>query len=158
MVFRTQRTTWKPIFQVPPLKAGVTLPPLLVAARLAAFLMDRAITIPFTRFSFGLDPILSLHPLVGGVVHFALALFQIMLVLHYDLPRTLILRMLANTVFDSLFGLIPLAGPFVDATFKASQINYSLLEKTYLEHYCVSKKTKRRSATPEIIDVVAETS
>ena len=74
-----------------------------------AWLMDRALIIPGTKISVGLDALLGLLP-VGG--DFLTGLVQVGLVLialrHYKVPKSIAARMMANVLLDIAVGSIPL--------------------------------------------------
>ncbi len=94
-----------------------------------AWLMDRALTIPGTKISVGLDALLGLLPIGGDV---ATGLVQVAIVLialrHYHVPKTVAARMMANVLLDVGVGSIPLLGDLFDAGFKANTRNIKLLE------------------------------
>ena len=94
-----------------------------------AWLMDRAITIPGTRTTVGLDALLGLIP-VGG--DFLTGIVQVGLVLvalaHYRVPAPVAIRMLANVLVDVGVGSIPLVGDLFDVAFKANTRNMRLLD------------------------------
>ena len=108
------------------------LPPGLQWAKQSAYWMDNAIPIPFTSFRFGLDPLLSLHPLAGDIVSVVFLVIFIGLAIRYKLPKTLILKMAVNCAIDALIGLVPMLGDIVDAAFKSTAMNANLLEEAYL--------------------------
>jgi nitrate reductase NapE component len=93
-----------------------------------AWLMDRAITVPGTRVSVGLDALLGLLPLGGdvltGCVQTALVLVALS---HYRLPRHVAARMLGNVLLDVAAGSVPLVGDLFDVAFKANTRNMELL-------------------------------
>ncbi len=95
-----------------------------------AWLMDRAITIPGTRITIGLDALLGLLP-VGG--DFLTGLIQSGLVLvalyQYRVPRVVAARMAANVLLDTALGAIPIVGDVFDAFFKANTRNVKLLQQ-----------------------------
>jgi hypothetical protein len=94
-----------------------------------AWLMDRALTIPGTKISVGLDAVLGLLPIGGDV---ATGLVQVALVLvalrYYHVPKSVATRMMANVLLDVAVGSIPLVGDLFDAGFKANTRNIKLLE------------------------------
>ena len=94
-----------------------------------AWLMDRALIIPGTKISVGLDALLGLLP-VGG--DFLTGLVQVGLVLialrHYKVPKSIAVRMMANVLLDIAVGSIPLLGDLFDAGFKANTRNVKLLQ------------------------------
>lgn len=94
-----------------------------------AWLMDRAVGIPGTRFRIGLDAILGLLPIGGDVLT---GLVQAGLVLvalyHYRVPKRVAARMAANVLIDIGVGAVPLLGDLFDIAFKANTRNLRLLE------------------------------
>jgi hypothetical protein len=96
--------------------------------------MDRAIQIPGTRITVGLDALLGLLP-VGGDVLTGLVQTAIVLValLHYRVPRAVAARMAANVLLDTALGSIPLVGDVFDVFFKANTRNLKLLHQVQQE-------------------------
>jgi hypothetical protein len=94
-----------------------------------AWLMDRALTIPGTKFSIGLDAILGLLPVGGdvltGVVQAGLVLIALR---HYRVPKSIAARMVGNVLLDVAIGSIPFLGDLFDAGFKANTRNVRLLQ------------------------------
>src|SRR4051794_20107972 len=94
-----------------------------------AWLMDRAVTIPGTRISIGLDAVLGLLPVAGDLLT---GLIQAGLVLvalgHYRVPKAVAARMMANVLIDIAVGSIPILGDLFDVAFKANTRNLKLLE------------------------------
>jgi len=99
-----------------------------------AWLMDRAITIPGTRITVGLDALLGLLP-VGG--DFMTGLIQTGIVLvalfHYRVPRAVAARMAANVLLDTTLGAIPVLGDLFDVFFKANTRNLQLLQQVQVD-------------------------
>ncbi len=93
-----------------------------------AWLMDRAIPIPGTKFRVGLDAILGLFPgagdIVTGVIQTGLVLTALK---HYRVPKAVAARMAANVLLDTVVGSIPMVGDLFDAGFKANTRNLALL-------------------------------
>jgi hypothetical protein len=112
-------------------RSGNTLRDQAVARNLerVAWLMDRAVVIPGTKISLGLDALLGLFPIGGDV---ATGLVQVAIVLialrHYHVPRSVAMRMMANVLLDVAVGSIPLLGDLFDVGFKANTRNVRLLE------------------------------
>ena len=94
-----------------------------------AWLMDRAIRIPGTKITLGLDAILGLLPLGGDVLT---GFVQVMLVLvalrTYRVPKHVAARMVGNVLLDVAVGTIPVLGDLFDVAFKANTANLKLLE------------------------------
>src|SRR3954468_23996934 len=75
------------------------------------WLMDRAIKVPGTNITIGLDALLGLLP-VGGDAMTGLIQTGIVLValFHYRVPRAVAARMMANVLLDTALGAVPLLG------------------------------------------------
>jgi len=93
-----------------------------------AWLMDRAFTIPGTRYKVGLDALIGLFPVGGdilaGMIQVAIVLAA---VLYFRVPKAVAARMAANVLLDVGLGTIPLVGDGFDAVFKANSKNVKLL-------------------------------
>jgi len=103
-----------------------------------AWLMDRAITIPGTNISVGLDALLGLLPVGGdvmtGVIQTAIVLIAMY---QYKVPRAVAARMAANVLIDTALGALPVVGDAFDVFFKANTRNLKLLQQVQhqrLEH------------------------
>src|SRR5580693_7746384 len=94
-----------------------------------AWLMDRALAIPGTRISVGLDALLGLLPVGGdlltGLVQTALVLVALS---HYKVPKAVAAKMMTNVLLDIAVGSIPILGDLFDVGFKANTRNIKLLE------------------------------
>ncbi|MFO0956620.1 MAG: DUF4112 domain-containing protein [Isosphaeraceae bacterium] len=116
--------------EVLPAGAGVENRDLLHRLDKLAWLMDRAVTVPGTRISFGLDALLGLLPFGGD---FATGLVQTALVLvaarKVAVPRAVVARMAANVLLDMAVGAIPFVGDLFDVYFKANTRNMALLRE-----------------------------
>jgi Domain of unknown function (DUF4112) len=97
--------------------------------RRLSHLLDNAIPIPGTSYRIGIDPILGLLPGGGDTVAGALGAYIVFEAARMGLPRSVIWQMVGNIVFDSLVGIIPVAGDLFDAGWKANVRNIALLEK-----------------------------
>src|SRR3954471_24581005 len=95
-----------------------------------AWLMDRAITIPGTRITVGLDALLGLLPVGGdvltGIIQTAIVLVAMF---QYRVPRAVAARMAANVLLDTAIGAIPFLGDAFDVFFKANTRNIRLLQQ-----------------------------
>jgi hypothetical protein len=90
------------------------------------YLSDSALTIPGTRFRFGLDPIIGLIP-GGDAVGGAVSLSVLLLGLQHRLPVWVLWRMVLNISLDTAFGSVPFVGDLFDFGFRANQRNMQLL-------------------------------
>jgi hypothetical protein len=94
-----------------------------------AWLMDRAVTIPGTRITVGLDALLGLLPVGGdvltGLVQTALVLVALR---QYKVSKAVAAKMMTNVLIDVAVGSIPILGDLFDVGFKANTRNIKLLQ------------------------------
>lgn len=111
--------------------------------RLRAFsrFLDTALQVPGTRFRLGFDPLLGLIPGFGDAAGGLIAAYTLFVAQQAGAPRSVLLRMLWNTVVDTIVGAIPFAGDLFDAAFKANVRNVALLEE-----YLASPQKATRSS------------
>lgn len=100
-------------------------------ARLDALakLMDSAFVFPGTKVRFGLDGVIGLVPGVGDVVSGLISSYLIWEARRLGVSKWILGRMMANALFDTTIGAIPLAGDVFDAMFKANLKNMALLRR-----------------------------
>lgn len=89
--------------------------------------MDRAFRVPGTRFRFGWDSILGLVPGIGDTLALTPAAYILWQARQIGAPKRLQARMLANTGFDWVVGLVPLVGDIFDIGVKSNSRNVALL-------------------------------
>ena len=94
--------------------------------RFVSSLLDESVTVPGTRFSLGLDPILGAVPGAGDVVAAGLSLYIVLESARLGVPFTTLVRMVANVAFDVAVGSIPVVGVLFDAVWKANVRNVEL--------------------------------
>jgi hypothetical protein len=93
-------------------------------------LMDRAIRIPGTNLTFGLDPILGFFfPVVGDWVGTIVGAYIVLASIRHGLPKRTITRMVFNVAVDLLIGSVPLIGDAIDFAWKSNTKNLRLLNK-----------------------------
>jgi hypothetical protein len=112
------------------LKLGSARPDVVLPwLRWWADLLDSRFRVPGTRVRFGIDPLLSLIPGLGDMASpvFATALLAVGIQQH--VPKVVLLRMVANALFDALIGAVPLAGTVGDIFWRANTANLALLER-----------------------------
>lgn len=91
-------------------------------------LLDSAIRIPGTNFTFGLDPLIGLVPGIGDALGAAFSGYIILQAARLQAPRSTLTRMVANVALDTVLGAIPLLGDFFDVGWKSNTRNLALLE------------------------------
>ena len=117
--------------------------------RVLAKLLDNSISIPGTRWKFGLDAIIGLVPVIGDVMGAILSGYIVLEAARSEVPPFTLARMLVNVGIDALVGSIPGAGDLFDAVWKANIKNVALLE-----HHLVVPGTadrQKRKATGAIV-------
>jgi hypothetical protein len=100
-----------------------------------AWLMDRAIKIPGTKITIGLDALLGLFPVGGDLFTGAIQTGIVLVALyHYRVPKVVAVRMMGNVLLDVAVGAIPLLGDLFDVAFKANTRNLTLLDPYRRDH------------------------
>ncbi|WP_372426000.1 DUF4112 domain-containing protein [Salinarimonas chemoclinalis] len=94
-----------------------------------ARLLDSSIRVPGTRFTFGLDPILSIVPVVGSFVGAGVSAYVVIEAYRLGAPRATLAAMLANIGLDSVLGAVPVLGFVFDALYKANKRNVAILRR-----------------------------
>ena len=92
-------------------------------------LLDNAITIPGTKISFGLDPIMGLLPGGGDTITGGIAAYIVVEAARMGVPREILYKMVTNIAIDSFVGTVPVVGDLFDVGWKANVKNIELLEK-----------------------------
>jgi len=111
-----------------------------------ARLMDTALRIPGTRYSFGADSIIGLVPVVGDFAGAAISLYIVNEARRLGVPNDKLFKMLVNIGFDAAAGSVPLAGDLFDVYFKSNRRNLDLV----LEHFGLDHSDlDRRRSPPE---------
>lgn len=105
-----------------------------------AYLMDESIRLP-GGYRIGWDGIIGLIPGLGDVAGLAVSAYIIAESARLGAPKSVLLRMSANTAMDTIFGAIPVLGDLFDLTFKANRRNLRLLQS----HLEVPQRTRRVS-------------
>ncbi|MGV1760885.1 DUF4112 domain-containing protein [Rhizobium sp. A22-96] len=113
-----------------------------------ARLMDTALRIPGTRFSFGADSIMGLVPVVGDFAGAAISLYIVNEARRLGMPNDKLLKMLVNVGFDAAAGSVPLVGDLFDVYFKSNRRNLDLvLEHFGLDHSDLDRKRPTQEQT-----------
>ena len=96
--------------------------------RQLSHLLDKALTVPGTPISIGLDPILGLIPVGGDFLGVMLSSYIILEAARLGAPTATLSRMVLNMIIDGLVGAIPILGDLFDFTWRANTYNIKLLE------------------------------
>lgn len=92
-------------------------------------LMDTRWRIPGTRIPIGLDGIASVVPVIGDTATAMVSAYIILEAARFDLPKSLIARMVANLAVDWAGGSVPVLGTIFDIGFRANRRNLDLLHE-----------------------------
>ncbi|MEO1465439.1 MAG: DUF4112 domain-containing protein, partial [Cyanobacteria bacterium J06633_1] len=92
-------------------------------------LLDNAISIPGTKISFGLDPLIGLLPGGGDTLTGGIAAYIVVEAARMGIPRDILWKMVGNILIDSCAGTVPVVGDLFDLGWKANVKNIELLEK-----------------------------
>lgn len=92
-----------------------------------ADLLDESIRIPGIGYRIGYDAIIGLIPGVGDVAGLVMGSYIVLQSARFRVPRSTLLRMIANVLLEAAIGAIPLIGDVFDATYKANLRNLRLL-------------------------------
>ncbi|MCB0122914.1 MAG: DUF4112 domain-containing protein [Caldilineaceae bacterium] len=94
-----------------------------------AWLLDAAFEIPIIRYRVGLDAIIGLIPVVGDMIGMLISSYIVLQAARLGVSSTVLARMVANIVLETVIGSIPLIGDLFDAAFKANLRNLRLLNR-----------------------------
>lgn len=103
-------------------------------ARLDALanVMDRAITIPGTNITMGVDAALGLIPVVGDAISGMISTYLIWEARRLGVSKFVMARMITNTAIDTVVGSVPFVGDLFDVAYRANVKNVRLL-KAHIE-------------------------
>jgi hypothetical protein len=99
----------------------------LKRVRLLSRLLDEQFRIPGTTYRIGLDGLLGLIPGVGDAAGALLSTYILYEAIQLGVPKTTLLRMVANIGIDTVGGAIPVVGDIFDMAWKANKKNAALL-------------------------------
>lgn len=92
-----------------------------------AELLDESIRIPGIGYRIGYDAVIGLIPGVGDLAGLMFGTYIVLESAHFKVPRSTLLRMIANVLLEAAIGTIPLIGDVFDATYKSNVRNLRLL-------------------------------
>lgn len=98
-------------------------------AKRLAKLLDSAITIPGTKYTFGLDALIGLIPGFGDVFGSAFSVYILYIAARAGVPAGQLVRMLGNTVIDQMIGTVPILGDVFDFAFKSNTRNAAIFSE-----------------------------
>lgn len=114
-------------------KKGDTRPPDLQHFERIAKLLDSKFEIPGTGIRFGVDPLLSLMPVLGDLVTLIISSMMIYTMYNHGASRKVVVKMMLNAGLDTLIGAIPGVGTVFDIFYRSNDRNVRLLREHYHE-------------------------
>jgi hypothetical protein len=108
-------------------------PPALQSVEHLAKLMDSRFVIPGTSIRFGVDPIMSLIPVLGDLITFLISCMLIHTMYQRGASRNVVIKMILNSTLDTIIGAIPLVGTVFDVFYRSNNRNVRLLKEHYYE-------------------------
>ena len=112
-------------------------------SRLIAHWMDEFLHIPGTKIRVGLDPILGLFPVVGGLISSCISLVMVMEGMRLGMPNSVLTRMGVNIVFNEMLDSIPLVGDFLSVFFRSNTRNLALMNRWKAGDHAALKRGSR---------------
>jgi len=115
-----------------PPQTALTLerPPIDQHLERITLLMDKAVRIPGTQLTFGLDPVIGfLFPVAGDAIGAIISAYIVLVSVRYGLPKIVVTRMVFNIAADFVVGSIPFVGDAADFVWKVNTRNLRLLNK-----------------------------
>jgi hypothetical protein len=94
-----------------------------------ALLLDSVITIPGTKVSIGLDPLIGLLPGAGDFLGVMLSAYIVLEAARMGASKATLGRMVFNIIIDGVLGAVPVLGDFFDIAWTANIHNMKLLEE-----------------------------
>ncbi len=98
-------------------------------------LLERAFTLPGTRFRVGLDSVVGLIPVVGDLITAAMGAWLVWEAKNLGMSKFHLARMIGNVGFDTAVGMIPIAGDLFDLAFKSNSRNLRIIKKWLDKHH-----------------------
>lgn len=114
-------------------KKGKTSPPEMQSFERMARLLDSKFEIPGTGIRFGLDPLLSLMPVLGDIITLIISSMIIYTMHNHGASRKVVVKMMVNAGLDTVIGAIPLVGTVFDVFYRSNERNVRLLREHYFE-------------------------
>lgn len=122
-----------------PMRASLPIgtDPAAIRQRIEAMerVLEHGLTVPGTRYQFGLDAIVGLIPVVGDFVGAALGSYLVWEAKNLGLPKWKLWRMAGNVAFDTAVGFVPFAGDALDFLFRSNTRNLKMLKRHLDKHH-----------------------
>lgn len=106
-----------------------TIDAAMARVAMVARFMDALFVIPGTRIRLGFDAILGLVPVAGDLLAQAISTYIVWEAHQLGVGKLTLMRMLANTLIDTVIGSVPIVGDAFDVAFRANMKNLRLLQR-----------------------------
>jgi hypothetical protein len=108
-----------------------------VRARVTAMekLLERSLVIPGVNLPIGIDMLVGLVPILGEIITTAMGAYIIWEARNLGMSRWQQARMVANVLFDTAIGAIPLVGDVADLAFRSNTKNLRIILKHIDKHH-----------------------
>lgn len=116
-----------------PEKKKARHPPSLQSFENMSRLLDSQFVIPGTGIRFGLDPVLSLIPVLGDLITLLISSMLIYTMHNHGASRKVVVKMMLNAGLDTVIGAIPVVGTVFDMFYRSNERNVRLLREHYFE-------------------------
>jgi hypothetical protein len=112
-------------------------------SRIIAHWMDEFLRIPGTDIRLGLDPILGLFPVAGGLLSSGVSLVVLIEGVRLRLPVSVLGRMGANILLNEVLDAIPVAGDVASVFFRSNTRNLALINRWKAGEHAGIKRSSR---------------
>ena len=113
--------------------------------------LDSKFRIPGTKIRFGVDPIMSMFPVVGDLITYFVSGMLIYTMHRHGASRKVVIKMIVNSTLDAVIGAIPVIGTIFDIFYRSNDRNVRLLK----EHYFEGKHQGSGTGTLVVIAIIA---
>lgn len=83
----------------------------------------------FGPFKFGADPLIGLIPWIGDIFTAIISLYIYWIAVQFGAPKSAQYKILRNTIFDFVLGLIPIIGDASDFVYRSNRANMKILKE-----------------------------
>lgn len=116
-----------------PHTSNVKLAPTMQIVERVSRILDSQFTIPGTKIKFGIDPIMSLFPVIGDLITYIISALLIYMMYNHGASRKVVIKMMLNSTLDAVAGSVPLVGTVFDVFYRSNDRNVKLLKEHYFE-------------------------
>lgn len=116
-----------------PYQSGIPNRPGTGWIKSVSYLMDEQFRLPWTKFRFGIDPIINLFPVVGDMTGFLISAGMLLAMARNGASSKVVVLMSINILVDSIIGPIPVIGHIFDFYFKSNTRNLRLMQEYFVE-------------------------